>query len=220
MKKFLVLLLALVLISSVFVLPVNATAQSKSTFDELSPATQYIEKLYEQYGQLPLKEGLAKYDELYYHTNEFGETDWALVYAHNDYGVFNDVIIENIVGGRKVCLPAQEYPFSIRYAVYDVKKDRFYNLVDLGPTDVFERYDGLYEVWQSLDLSEISFEVMCGDANGDGKVNIIDATYIQRYLTSLVSKYDIEQIASDIDKDGVVTIVDATRIQKDLAGLE
>ena len=185
------------------------------------PNTRYLDKLYEQYDQLPKYEDLPKYDEVFYHTDETGEIDWALVYVFECLGI-PDVSVERVVGGREIYLPSPEYPFTIRYAVYDVKEDHFYDLVDydlLKPTDVFERYDGLYEVWQTLDLSEMSLEMICGDANGDRDVDIIDTTWIQRYLVSLVSKYDISETAADVDGDGDVTIIDATRIQRVLVGL-
>ena len=190
-------------------------------YDDLEPIPEddnylYLDKLYKQYGQLPLK-----YDEVYYHTDETGEIDWALVYAYNGFG-FEDVITDGVIGGRYIYLPSPEHPFTVRYAVYDVKEDHFYDLVDydyLKPTDVFERYDGLYEVWQALDLSEMSLEMICGDANGDRSMDIVDATWIQRYLVSLVSKYDIAETAADVDGDGDVTIIDSTRIQRSLVGL-
>ena len=190
-------------------------------YDDLEPIPEddnylYLDKLYKQYGQLPLK-----YDEVYYHTDETGEIDWALVYAYNGFG-FEDVITDGVIGGRYIYLPSPEHPFTVRYAVYDIKEDHFYDLVDydyLKPTDVFERYDGLYEVWQALDLSEMSLEMICGDANGDRSTDIVDATWIQRYLVSLVSKYDIAETAADVDGDGDVTIIDSTCIQRALVGL-
>ena len=191
-------------------------------YDDLEPIPEddnymYLDKLYKQYGQLPLK-----YDEVYYHTDETGEIDWALVYAQKDYGCGNCVEVKCVVGGKNIFLPSPEEPFTIRYAVYDVKENRFYDLVDnnyLKPTDVFERYDGLYEVWKTIDLSEMTIEAICGDANGDRDMDIIDATYTQRYLVSLVSKYDIDETAADVDGDGDVTIIDTTRIQRALVGL-
>ena len=55
--------------------------------------------------------------------------------------------------------------------------------------------------------------VLLGDVDGDGKVTIVDATYIQRYLVDI--KMDsLNEAAADVDGDGVVTIVDATLIQR------
>lgn len=189
---------------------------------------RYLDKLYEQDDifDLPPKELInddeaVRYDELYYHTDQAGNTDWALVYLYIQWGG-PDVIVSKIIGGRQIYLASPAYPFTIRYAVYDVEKNDFYNLADINnyaPTDVFERYDGLYEVWQTLDLSEISPEVLYGDANGDRSVDIVDATYIQRYLVSMVSKYDIESTAADYDKDGEISVLDVTRIQRALVGM-
>lgn len=58
-----------------------------------------------------------------------------------------------------------------------------------------------------------------GDANGDGKVNIKDATLIQKSLALLTNLDDTATIVSDITDDGSVTIKDATALQKRLAGL-
>ena len=80
------------------------------------PNTRYLEKLYEQYNQLPKYEDLPKYDEVYYHTGETGEIDWALVYVFECLGA-TDVSVECVVGGREIYLPSPEYPFTIRYAV-------------------------------------------------------------------------------------------------------
>lgn len=56
-----------------------------------------------------------------------------------------------------------------------------------------------------------------GDANSDGKVNIKDATYIQKYLADLIDTIDEE--TADCNKDGKVNVKDATAIQKFLADL-
>ncbi len=60
---------------------------------------------------------------------------------------------------------------------------------------------------------ENGHHTLLGDVDGDGKVTIVDATYIQRYLVDF--KMDsFNEAAADVDGDGVVTIVDATLIQR------
>lgn len=59
---------------------------------------------------------------------------------------------------------------------------------------------------------------ICGDADGDGIVTILDATAIQRKLAGFADKNYTAQ-AADADGDGKVTIVDATAIQRHLVGL-
>lgn len=57
--------------------------------------------------------------------------------------------------------------------------------------------------------------VILGDANGNGKVDITDATVIQRYLTGLSVSYPEETLMNaDVDGDGVLTILDTTFIQR------
>lgn len=59
-----------------------------------------------------------------------------------------------------------------------------------------------------------------GDVNGDGKVNIKDATQIQKTVAKLVSLTDVEVIRADANGDGKVNIKDATVIQKFIAKIE
>ena len=58
-----------------------------------------------------------------------------------------------------------------------------------------------------------------GDADLDGKVMILDATRIQRYLAALDDLSADAQLAADADKDNKVTILDATAIQRFLAAM-
>ena len=56
-----------------------------------------------------------------------------------------------------------------------------------------------------------------GDADGDGKITIRDATVIQKYLAKIIKLTDIQINAADIGKNGYVSIKEATIIQKYLA---
>ena len=57
---------------------------------------------------------------------------------------------------------------------------------------------------------------LVGDADDSGKIAILDATAIQRYLANL-SNSSFNEHAADADGDGKVTILDATAIQRYLA---
>ncbi|MBR3988551.1 MAG: dockerin type I repeat-containing protein, partial [Clostridia bacterium] len=59
-----------------------------------------------------------------------------------------------------------------------------------------------------------------GDVNGDGKVNIKDATQIQKFAAKIVELTDAEFIRADVNADTKVNIKDATAIQKFVAKLE
>ena len=56
-----------------------------------------------------------------------------------------------------------------------------------------------------------------GDADGDGNVTVIDATWIQRYLANMKVPNAFNEAAADADADGDVSIIDATWIQRWLA---
>ncbi len=60
---------------------------------------------------------------------------------------------------------------------------------------------------------------MLGDVNGDGVVNVKDATAIQKHIAGLIELSDKALILADYNLDKAVNIKDATTIQKKIAGL-
>lgn len=62
-------------------------------------------------------------------------------------------------------------------------------------------------------------EYAIGDANMDGKLNIRDATLIQKYLAKMLSLSDEQKDYADFDLNGKVNVRDVTAIQKKIAGL-
>ncbi|MBQ1507462.1 MAG: dockerin type I repeat-containing protein, partial [Ruminococcus sp.] len=58
-----------------------------------------------------------------------------------------------------------------------------------------------------------------GDVNGDGIVDITDATALQMYLAQFEELTPAQQANADVDGDGYLTIKDVTMIQKYLANL-
>lgn len=58
-----------------------------------------------------------------------------------------------------------------------------------------------------------------GDANKDGKLNIKDATHIQRYAAMLIDLDEEAFRLGDVDASGNVNVKDATMIQKLLASI-
>lgn len=56
-----------------------------------------------------------------------------------------------------------------------------------------------------------------GDANGDGKVSVLDATWIQKYIADYDGYVISNFKAADADGDGRISIMDATAIQQMLA---
>lgn len=62
-------------------------------------------------------------------------------------------------------------------------------------------------------------EFELGDVNGDGKLNIRDATAIQKHLAKIATLSDEVLPVADYNADGKVNVKDATAIQKKIAGL-
>ena len=62
-------------------------------------------------------------------------------------------------------------------------------------------------------------ELLVGDVNRDGDINIKDATAIQKHLAAIDIFLKEAEFLADYDADGKITIKDATAIQKFLAGI-
>lgn len=65
-----------------------------------------------------------------------------------------------------------------------------------------------------------SGKLLRGDANNDGKVDISDATEIQRISAKLSEIENNRIAAADVDGDGEIDIADATYVQMYLAEYE
>ena len=63
-------------------------------------------------------------------------------------------------------------------------------------------------------------EYILGDVDGNGEVDIVDVTFIQRVLANMKPEtYDIKR-RGDVDKNDALEIIDATILQRWLLGLE
>ena len=98
--------------------------------------------------------------------------------------------------------------------------------------------DGIYYIYQTEDEynrgwklcllpessgvyeSPFNDDMIWGDADGDGKVTISNATMIQKYLAEFEMPGNFVLESCDVDGDGSVTVSDVTCIQKYLADYE
>ncbi len=60
-------------------------------------------------------------------------------------------------------------------------------------------------------------ETLLGDVNFDGKLSVLDATYIQRHIALLDSFSDEQKAVADVNKDGTLSVIDATCVQIEIA---
>lgn len=186
-----------------------------SRYDDGNTVTRYRERYISQY------EGAhcGMYEELYHHPycqddKPYG-TDWAIVKASNDC-IVCDVCYWGVVGGRLLYAGGyKQQPFTFDIGLYNAEQDRFFDVTEID----FDDYNGLYEVWQQLDLGFCTAKRFLGDADGDQIVTILDATKIQRGIAGLESRNNIVATGADVDGDGEMTVMDATRIQRYKADL-
>lgn len=110
---------------------------------------------------------------------------------------------------------------TINWTVSEIHDTAFYN----SPNTVIYCYTDSYahEFAETNGIDYVLIDapatvtVLLGDTNGDGKVNILDATRIQRLLVALdVDPDGMMALRGDVNGDGL-NILDATKIQRYLA---
>lgn len=89
------------------------------------------------------------------------------------------------------------------------------NVIDAIVTDI----DGVPVPVVLLPGNINALQIISGDVNSDGKVNVIDAFKILRYDVGFVQFTEREALAADVDKNGEIDIFDALYIQKYDIGL-
>lgn len=163
--------------------------------------------------------------------------DYQVLYADDRMVLIDARIYESVIcpweqeynleiGGRVIpgitgaCDESSAYP----YYIYDKVSGEFKNIFDLTSEDAC--YARLEKALEGLKIGR-----PIGDADGDGALTVLDATFIRRCLVGLDEpdeEVDLYQIGgmngawkrySDADGDGSITILDATLIQRCLAGL-
>ena len=87
--------------------------------------------------------------------------------------------------------------------------------------DEYDELDG-YWVYALGCYGFVSLEDagVMGDADGDGKVNIKDATAIQKHTAGIIELSETGELFADVDGNGSVNVKDATAIQKHIAGID
>lgn len=205
MKKVISLILVLVLFSSIALM----TVHSETT------ETEYLfkDKFLEKFSISP--EQLQNYNESIICTDANGNVDWAFItaYTYTYEEMFYTGIVADVIIRQNFCF----YPFTTGECIYDVEKDEFFGI------GYYEDYEGLEEY-----INE-NIGTPIGDANNDGKLSILDATYIQMALAQMCEFHESDTLisnslpikyVSDMDRDGKRTIMDATAIQFKLAKLD
>ena len=223
MKRIVSILLVVVMMISVF--SITASADSYDEFPEVE--YKYYDRVKDDstYGNyIPYFYG---YNELHHYANETDEEpDWVLIACIVDLfpweckqGVWvRDRLLWSMGGVGPI-------HFMSGYAVYLPESDEFISLTEENVEKVVEKCPGFIETLEKYGIGQLR-----GDINEDNKIDVLDATYIQRVLAGKIDYTIAAEVFSDgqfkpdspcdFDCDGEITILDATKIQRHIAGLE
>ena len=86
-----------------------------------------------------------------------------------------------------------------------------------APDDGFDATQATEETEATEAPQDAPAALLCGDANNDGFVDIMDASTVQKYIAEEISREELNFDAADVDFDDDVTIQDVTMIQMLLA---
>lgn len=175
----------------------------ENIFDESTEITSYRE-IYEYYSDTS--------------TADEATPDYVLIDLSTN--LYYAMPVADILGDLLLAGSSGNIPFTYGYAVYIPETDEIYDLTHALTLDI----EGIENT-----LNHIGFIARMGDTDGDKKLTIKDATYLQKCLAGLESFGDDDDISgyfseseskvyiSDYNRDGVRNIRDATAIQKKLA---
>ncbi len=151
-------------------------------------------------------------------TNEYGESQF-VAYIPTEY---NNYIISNGEGEQTVDLNVDK---SLGMYMSEKNADEKWTIGEWSPE--FYEYTVPTQPSQpsqptdpSTKPSEPAKNIILGDADGNGTVNVKDATAIQKHVAELITLTEDGIIAADSDGNGTVNVKDATAIQKHIAGME
>ena len=157
----------------------------------------------------------------------YGESMMSMTF--NVYGV-SAAGLDGFYGedGAKIYYNAGEALNTDKLVIWLFWMDGTYEEIDVTP-DMVSGFDNTRSGWHTLTVTcpypigdELTYEVyvigyILGDVNGDYRVDISDATAIQRHLAEIDILDGAKLLAADVDRDGEVNISDATHLQMFLA---
>ncbi|MBQ7132939.1 MAG: hypothetical protein IJO20_00415 [Ruminococcus sp.] len=215
MKKFVCFILVLILVLSIAVTPAFAVFSDDAVRIYRKKFTDKYVKPYDA------ADGYYFYFEQYYSYDDNGDIDWVLIYA-GDMS-YTSGKVKKVVGNRLFLADESSSPFVFKYAVYDVKEDKFYDLED----NLCAKYEDLEKA-----LRYEKAGIPIGDADMDKSLSVLDAAEIQMVL---VGKHEFNSkdelgdytdlggnlgYISDFDRDGEISVLDASGIQMYLLTVE
>ena len=134
---------------------------------------------------------------------------WNAVSGATQYNVYS---ISTGEGGSDELLGTTE---TTSFSAENLSKGRIYRLYVRAikvKDDITLTGDPSSQVIVDIPADE---SYIIGDADGSGSVDIVDATFVQRYATSIKVPVPLDTLMhADIDGDGSIGVIDATFIQR------
>ena len=131
-------------------------------------------------------------------------------WMHNFGGTFsgNGIEADAVYNGENIQIEFDDCPDDIDTCTIKLRLDlRKYNHDNkIGAKFIVTIYYGEY--------------VLLGDTDGDGNIEIRDATWIQRSVAEIEIPFAISKKTADVNGDGEITVMDATAIQYYLANMK
>ena len=111
--------------------------------------------------------------------------------------------------GKYVFLNDTEYGYS--YIYYD---NTMTELLDWYLSNLNDELGGTFVI-KAVTTKETN-PTLVGDVNLDGKVSVLDATEIQKYIADLNILSNVQKANADYNQDGKINVLDATEIQREI----
>ena len=157
--------------------------------------------------------------------DEEGETDMAAMFPILKSPVFNysidGLLYFNYSSASGVKFPSEDsvlftakFKVTAEEGVYDINP-YIYCLADEKIGIIVDEGEVLGEYY---DMGVLEQDLLIGDVNRDGKINVFDVSEIQRHAAEFIVLDDEQMILADTNFDGKVNIFDASEIQRFLAG--
>ena len=110
----------------------------------------------------------------------------------------------------------------VKYSTYDTKiktTTTNYNFVPekAGTYTLTVSSEDCNKEYAEKTISFTVYDMIVGDSNGDGTINVKDATTIQKYLAELITEDQLYKDMSDCDKNLNIDILDVTAITRYVA---
>ena len=137
------------------------------------------------------------------------------------YGAISDEYLATIEDGDHEVMILNGDNFTVMtvtvtdHKLTEIKNKRFSDYEEMTFTDYYDTIVEYYIAGSDViycDLDELV--PIIGDVDGDGEINVIDATWIQRYNADIDLPFVLNPAAADVDGDEEIGIEDATWIQR------